>query len=161
MRYISGTWEAAMKRNFDLLARRNVKLAKEKWFDQFGKRDPQILRSLTKNNGFALALGDLLLLEGRWYVTHTGLLRLAARSHCHGIHVQQVRNFCDPAAGRWVFKASVYKCLVRKGSLVMATPILPIPLPWFAALRCVSPKHAPLIEPCGKLTELASALSRS
>jgi hypothetical protein len=104
-----------MKRNFGLLARRNVKLAKGKWFDELGKHHLQILRSLTENYGFAVALGDLLLLEGRWYVTHAGLLRLAARSRCHGIHVQQVRDFCDPLAGRWVFKASVYKSPSSKG----------------------------------------------
>ncbi len=104
-----------MKRNFDLLARRNVKIAKGKWFDELGKQNLQILRSLTENYGFAVALGDLLLLEGKWYVTHAGLLRLAARSRCHGIQVQQVRDFRDPAAARWVFKASVSKCASSKG----------------------------------------------
>jgi len=104
-----------MKRNFGLLARRNVKLAKGKWLGELGKQHLQILRSLTENYGFAVALGDLLLLEGKWYVTHAGLLRLAARSRCHGIQVQQVRDFCDPVAGRWVFKASVYKSPSSKG----------------------------------------------
>jgi len=104
-----------MKRNFGQLARRNVKLAKGKWSDELGKHHLQILRSLTENYGFVVALGDLLLLEGRWYVTHAGLLRLAARSRCLGIHVQQVRDFCDPVAGRWVFKASVYKSSNSKG----------------------------------------------
>jgi hypothetical protein len=104
-----------MKRNFGQLARRNVKLAKGKWSDELGKHHLQILRSLTENYGFVVALGDLLLLEGRWYVTHAGLLRLAARSRCLGIHVQQVRDFCDPVAGRWVFKASVYKSPNSKG----------------------------------------------
>jgi hypothetical protein len=101
--------EKLMKRQFSLLTRRNVKLAKGKWLDELGEHHLQILRSLTENYGFAVALGDLLLLEGKWYVTHAGLLRLAARSHCHGIQVHQVRDFCDPVAGRWVFKASVYK----------------------------------------------------
>ena len=104
-----------MKRDFGPLARRNVTLAKGKWLDELGKQHLQILRSLTENYGFAVALGDLLLLEGKWYVTHAGLLRLAARSHCHGIQVQQVRDFCDPVAGRWVFKASVYKSPSSKG----------------------------------------------
>jgi hypothetical protein len=56
-----------------------------------------------------VALGDLLLLNGNWYVTHAGLLRLAQRRHCAGIRVQQVKQFCDPSAGRWVFKATLYK----------------------------------------------------
>ncbi len=104
-----------MKRNFGLLAQRNVKLAKGKWSDELGKHHLQGLRSLTENYGFAVALGDLLLLEGKWYVTQAGLLRVATRSHCHGIHVHQVRHFCDPVAGRWVFKASVYKSRSSKG----------------------------------------------
>jgi len=104
-----------MNRKFSLLARTNVKLAKGKWFDELGKHDLQILRSLTENYGFAVALGDLLLLEGKWYATHAGLLRLAARSRCHGIQVQQVRDFCEPATGRWVFKAFVYKSPGSRG----------------------------------------------
>jgi len=104
-----------MKGNFDLLARKNMKLAKEKWPSELGKHHLQSLRSLTESYGFAVSLGDLLLLEGKWYVTHAGLLRLAARSRCHGIQVQQVRDFCDPLAARWVFKASVYKSPSSKG----------------------------------------------
>jgi hypothetical protein len=103
-----------MKKGFDLLTRRNVKLAKGKWLDTLGRDHLQSLRSLTETYGFAVALGDLLLLEGKWYVTHAGLLRLAARSRCQGIQVQQVRHFCDPAACRWVFKASVYKSASSK-----------------------------------------------
>ncbi|MGB9514116.1 MAG: hypothetical protein WBU20_20695, partial [Candidatus Acidiferrum sp.] len=104
-----------MKKPFGPLARRNTKLAKGKWLGELGKPLLQTLGSLTENYGFSVALGDLLLLEGRWYVTHAGLLRLAARSRCHGIHVQQVREFCDPVASRWVFKASVYKSSSSRG----------------------------------------------
>src|SRR5271168_4240437 len=115
MRYNSCTWRVIMKASFGQLARKNVKLAKGKWRDEIGRHHLQILKSLTENYGFAVSLGDLLLLDGKWYVSHAGLLRLASRSHCHGIHVQQVRDFCDPAAGRWVFKASVYKSPHSKG----------------------------------------------
>ena len=55
------------------------------------------------------------LLDGRWYVTHAGLLRLAQRRRCAGISVQQVRRFCDPAASRWVFRATIYKDATSKG----------------------------------------------
>jgi hypothetical protein len=104
-----------MKNKFALLARRNIKLAKVKWCNELGEQNLQTLRSLTENYGFAVSLGDLLLLEGKWYVTHAGLLRLAARGRCHGIQVQQVRDFCDPVGNRWVFKASVYKSPSSKG----------------------------------------------
>ena len=67
------------------------------------------LRDLTLNFGFSLATGELLHLSGGWYVTHAGLLRLASRKHCAGIRVEQVDQSSDPLAGRWVFKATVYK----------------------------------------------------
>ena len=73
------------------------------------------LRQLTDEHRFSLALGDLLLLEGRWYVTHTGLLSLARRRHCAGINVQPVPSFSDPAAQRWAFKASVFRTRTCKG----------------------------------------------
>ena len=67
------------------------------------------LRDLTLTFGFSLAIGELLHLNGGWYVTHAALLRLASRKHCAGISVEQVDQSCDPLAGRWVFKATVYK----------------------------------------------------
>ncbi len=57
----------------------------------------------------------MLLLDERWYVTHAGLLRLAHRNRCCGIRVQPLREFCDPAANRWFFKATVYKSPGSKG----------------------------------------------
>ncbi len=104
-----------MKKEVRRLARKNVDLAKGRWVEALSRHHLQVLRSLTEDYGFAVALGDLLLLEGGWYVTHAGLLRLAARSRCNGIRVEQVRNFCDPAVGRWVFKATVYKSPSSKG----------------------------------------------
>ena len=43
--------------------------------------------------------GDLLWLDGHWYVSHSGLIRLARRSHCAGIHVEPpiVRTDRNPA----------------------------------------------------------------
>jgi hypothetical protein len=67
------------------------------------------LRDLTLNFGFSLATGELLRLNGGWYVTHAALLRLASRKHCAGIKVEQVDQSSDPLAGRWVFKATVFK----------------------------------------------------
>jgi hypothetical protein len=104
-----------MKQEVRRLARKNLRIAKGRWVEALSRQHLQALRSLTEDYGFAVALGDLLLLEGGWYVTHAGLLRLAARSRCNGIRVEQVRSFCDPAADRWVFKATVYKSPRSKG----------------------------------------------
>lgn len=58
---------------------------------------------------------DLRLLEGNIYVTHSGLLRIARRNHCNGIHTETVNDFCDPGASRWVIKATVYKSRNSRG----------------------------------------------
>jgi hypothetical protein len=57
----------------------------------------------------------LLWLDGHWYVTHSGLIRLARRSHCAGIHVEPVAQFSDPDTSRWAFKATVYKSRTCRG----------------------------------------------
>jgi hypothetical protein len=67
------------------------------------------LRELTRNSSLSLKCGDLLLLSGGWYVTHAGLMRLAKRCHCSGMHVQPVRQLSDQATRRYVFRATVYK----------------------------------------------------
>ena len=52
--------------------------------------------------------GDIVWLDGRRYVTHTGLIKLAQHRKCHGIHVESVHAMCDLTASRFVFKATVY-----------------------------------------------------
>jgi hypothetical protein len=59
--------------------------------------------------------GDLRLLNGSWYVTHSGLMRLARRSRCAGIRVELIPEFCDPSSNRWVFKTIVYKSKRSRG----------------------------------------------
>src|SRR5713226_4087693 len=98
-----------------ILIRQNIRLAKRLGVGQLGTATLDRLRHLTVNFGFSLALGDFQYLNGGWYVTHAGLLRLALRRGCAGIRVHQVREFCDPTCGRWVFKATVYKSPRSKG----------------------------------------------
>ena len=63
----------------------------------------------------SVGAGDLIYLNNGWYVTHTGLLGLARRSRCAGIHVRPVSDFCDPSSQRWAFEATVYKSRTCKG----------------------------------------------
>jgi hypothetical protein len=49
------------------------------------------------------------MLDGRWYVTHSGLLRVAQNRKCSGIKTELVENVSNPSEGRWVFKATVLK----------------------------------------------------
>ena len=73
------------------------------------------LDELTRRHSLSIASGDLLYLEGKWYVTHSGLLQLARRNHCAGIRVRLVHGFCDSNTARWAFKATVYKSPSCKG----------------------------------------------
>ena len=93
--------------SMDALVRQNVRLAKRSAAGPLGPTGLSTLRDLTANFGFSMALGDLLCLDGKWYVTHAGLLRLARRNRCTAIQVAAVRELCDPNANRWVFKARV------------------------------------------------------
>jgi hypothetical protein len=87
----------------------NVRAAKRRWRNQLSPASLALLQSISKEFGFSVANGDLLLLDNSWYVTHAGLLRLARRNRCAGIDVRPVTKFCDPAASRWAFRATVYK----------------------------------------------------
>jgi hypothetical protein len=49
------------------------------------------------------------MLNGRWYVTHTGLLRTAFKHRCKGITTELVEGVSSPKEGRWIFKATVTK----------------------------------------------------
>jgi hypothetical protein len=57
----------------------------------------------------------LQIIDGHLLITHSGLLRLARRNHCSGIHVQPVSRFCDAASSHWAFKAIVYKSPTCRG----------------------------------------------
>ena len=67
------------------------------------------LKALSRDFGLTLVGGELRLIDGNWYVTHAGLMRLAMRNRCCGIDVRPVVSFCDAAASRWAFKATVYR----------------------------------------------------
>ena len=89
------------------LIRHNTSLAK-KLYPNINRARIQALRELTKQFGFSFASGDVIQLENNWFVTHTGLVRLARRKRCRGIHVEAVDSLCDSAANRFVLKATVY-----------------------------------------------------
>ncbi len=91
-----------------MAANQNVRLAKQRWAGL-----PRValiaLRELSREYRLSVALGDLLYLNERWYVTHAGLLRIAQRRKCSGIKVECLGEFSDPGATRWAFKATVFR----------------------------------------------------
>ncbi len=95
-------------------SRSNVVLAHEKW-GALSKGMRQSLRDLTDRFSISIASGDLQLLDGTWYVTHGGLLRIAHRFGCFSLITNIETNFSDPAASRWVFKATVFKSPKSRG----------------------------------------------
>ena len=90
------------------LCRSNLWLAKSKWAI-VDRSTVEQLRKLSVELQLSIALGDLILLDNRWYVTHTGLIRLATRRRCSGIHIQPITQFSDALNRRYAFKATVYK----------------------------------------------------
>jgi hypothetical protein len=98
-----------------LLVRRNLRLARSRWGRHLGTALEQALAAWSEELRVSIESGDLLLIEGKWYVTHSGLLRLARRKKCCGIHVDMAPEFCDPLSSRWVCRATVYKTVTCKG----------------------------------------------
>ena len=102
-------------RNPRLEFRANLRMARHIWPGQIHFRAIGTLRILSECYGMSLASGDLQLLDGRWYVTNSGLIHLAERKGCSGIRVQPIKEFCDSATSRWIFRAVVYKKPGSKG----------------------------------------------
>jgi hypothetical protein len=99
-----------MKTPFDVpkLIRSNLRQARLHWPSFLTPRAIQMLKGYTEGFHFSVSVGDLVLLDRSWYVTHTGLLGLARRKRCSGIHIEVVDSLCDSGANRFVLKATVF-----------------------------------------------------
>ena len=84
-----------------------LRLANRIW-GALPRHSAQVLAQLVVTHSLSIGAGDLAYLNGRWYVTNTGLVRLARRKKCSGIHVEAIASLCDTAANRFVLKATVY-----------------------------------------------------
>ena len=71
---------------------RDVQLARSLW-GPLSRPTLIRLKELIERFGLSVARGELQYLYEGWYVTHAGLLGLAQRKHCVGIHVQEVREY--------------------------------------------------------------------
>src|SRR5579864_3349444 len=97
------------------LSRSNCRLARTRW--NLEPKHPLLstLRWLSEDFKLSVLDGDLILLQNNWYVTHTGLLRIAKRNHCSGMRVQFIRELSDTAARRFAFEATVFKTKTCQG----------------------------------------------
>src|SRR5215469_4030180 len=93
---------------------RNINAARSIW----GSLSPVVLKTLreiTQKYRLSVHRGELTIVDRRLYVTHAGLLQIGHRRRCLGIITKLQTNLCDPAAGRWVFRATVFKSPSSKG----------------------------------------------
>jgi len=106
--------ESCMKKQTSTLRRSNCHLAQKTW-GELERTTLCSLRELTVAFGLSVALGDVQLIDGRWYVTHAGLLRIAQRRRCHSIRSSLERELSNPNSSQWIFKATVYKTIDSRG----------------------------------------------
>jgi hypothetical protein len=92
----------------------NVRRARVTW-GALSKHTIQALKDLSKRHRLEVGLGELQFLNNGWYVTHAGLLHIARHNRCAGIRTTIEKGLSDPAASRWVFKATVYKSPRSRG----------------------------------------------
>jgi hypothetical protein len=103
-----------MNNNIEITFRSNARLARVLW-GRPSKIALNGLKILTARYSLSVAAGDIQLVDGRWYVTHAGLLRIAQRNRCSGMRTAIDKGLSDPASNRWVFKATVYKSPRSRG----------------------------------------------
>ena len=94
--------------------RLNAKLARATWGD-LSNVALRNLKNLTEKYGLSVAAGDLQFLEGRWYITHAGLLSVSERRRCSGIKTIVEKELSNPPSARWVFRATVFKTSHSRG----------------------------------------------
>jgi len=97
------------------LYQRNARFARAKWGLRLDSQARQMLKGLSSDYQFSIEYGDLIWIERGWYVTHTGLIRLARRSRCAGIHSRALAELSSPNLQRWAFEATVYRTKSCRG----------------------------------------------
>jgi hypothetical protein len=96
------------------LFRSNARCARSAW-GTLSRQSLNRLAELTKTHRLSVNAGHLQLLDGHWYITHSGLLSVAQRNRCAGIRTTMEEQLCDPGIKRWVFRATAFKSRHSKG----------------------------------------------
>src|ERR1700722_4177382 len=89
------------------LVRQNACLVNQR-YPNLQRQDLKLLNSLTQTLRLSISKGEILWIDGKWYISHAGLLNISLRRRCLGIRTILQKSFCDSNANRWVFKAVVY-----------------------------------------------------
>ncbi len=101
-------------RSLNRLVRQNLMVGRRIW-PGLTAASLASLRELTCALGLSMTKGEVVFIDGSWYITHAGLLRMAQLRRCSGIRTTLVEKLSDPAAKRWVFRATVYKRSTSRG----------------------------------------------
>jgi len=88
--------------------RREITIARRIW-GRLPQATLDSLEHLVERFQISVSSGDVQFLDGGWYITHSGLIRISQRRHCSGINSALIEQYSDPAAARWVFRAVVHK----------------------------------------------------
>ncbi len=96
------------------LLRQNVQAVRQ-LYPTIGRSQLAALRQLTTEHHLSVCNGELVCIEGKWYVTHSGLLRLARQKRCAAIVTSIEKDVSDPVSSRWVFRAAVFTTRRSKG----------------------------------------------
>ena len=98
-----------------ILCQRNRRAARQRW--GLKGRHPLLvsLNEISEEFALSVSAGDVILLQDKWYVTHSGLLHIARRNRCAGMYVRLVPELFDVAARRFAFEATVFKSKSCKG----------------------------------------------
>jgi hypothetical protein len=94
------------KHSMSKLIRQNVRAVK-KLYPAVTRLQLAVLSEISGDLHLSLISGDVTMLQGKWYVTHSGLLRIAKRRRCAGIKTELELAVSDPGQGRWIFRATV------------------------------------------------------
>ena len=117
--------------------RENLRLARQQLGGTLTMRLAKSLKTLSKEFSFSLGNGELQFINSCWYVTHVGLIGLARRKRCSGIHVEAVDSLCD-SAGESICPESngvPVQELLRLCGLRRRRSLQRL-LPWSTAPRC-------------------------
>ena len=85
----------------------SIRIARRIW-NNLSREAVTRLREITTQHNFSVVAGDLIYLNNGWYVTHAGLIGLARRKRCIGIHVEAVDSLCASGGNSIVLKAKVF-----------------------------------------------------
>jgi hypothetical protein len=88
------------------LQHKNVRIAKRR-YPSITKVQLVALREISSRLQLSISNEELILMDEKWYVTHSGLLAIAKRLRCSGIETELAANVSNPESRQWVFKASV------------------------------------------------------